>query len=109
MLPYDIYEAKYSFNECEDSRPWLIVDERKGELWGCFPISGQCYVGPSFPINCEHESFSETGLRKNCFILDESIYTLNKSHFGKHRGRLAGTLLESFLDYSGLPPLAENL
>ncbi len=85
-------------------RPWLIVDFRDPGLVGCFPICSECYSGSYFEVKEEHQDFLSTGLKKSCFIHDETIYELSTDEIRKRRGELAGKLLTSFLEYSGLPP-----
>ena len=108
MLPFEIHDAAHPFNKCNDRRPWLVVDVREGGVFGCFPISGECYSGSRFQLSCEHPDFATTGLNKTCYILDDRIYEIETGEFAKYRGRLAGDLRVSFLDYAGLDPSATD-
>ena len=83
-------------------RPWLIIERRVNGVFGCFPISGQCYDGSCFEIVSSHADFAATGLKKSCFIHDSHIFELPGDVFATRRGRLAGVLLAEFRDFSGL-------
>jgi len=102
MKPFDIYNASQQFNDCKDDRPWLIIDVRPGEMYGCFPIATEHYGDPNYPIESGHPDFPATGLSKSCHILDARIFEIHHSQFGRRRGMLTNQLLASFKEYSGL-------
>lgn len=102
MRPFDICDATQEFNGCLDRRPWLIIEEREGDLFGCFPISGEHYSRPHFCLDPKHPDFEGTGLTKLCFVLDERMHDVKKDKFQKHRGRLTGTLLVEFRAYADI-------
>lgn len=99
---YEIFNAKVSWSNCEDMRPWLIVDLRGKEFCGCFPIAGACYRGNCFEVNQGHANFKTTGLTKTCFIHYQSIIDVNVSALARHRGCLAEELLDEFKAAAGL-------
>jgi hypothetical protein len=102
MLPFDIFSATFQWNGCDDMRPWLIVDVRPEQRYGCFPISSAAYAGSCFPLDPEHPDFSATGLKKACYIHDSKLVELPAACFNKQRGVLTGELLAQFRDYAGV-------
>ena len=102
MRPFEIYNATVAWRNCADMRPWLIVDCRPGDIFGCFPFSGQCYDGNCFEVPASHVNFAATGLTKSCFILDSHIIEIPISAFSRRRGELAGALLSDFRKYAGI-------
>jgi hypothetical protein len=102
MQPFQIYNATFAWNGCQDMRPWLIIDLRPSGLVGCLPISSHCYSGSCFPLDRNDPDFRATGLNKSCYLHDDRIYDLSFNCFGKYRGELSGDLLARFRDYSGL-------
>ena len=104
MNPFEIHDAEHPFGKCSDRRPWLIVDRRENETYGCFPIASQHYDDHHFSLNREHPNFAATGLSKSCFVLDERIFEIPAGCFQRHRGRLTGDLLADFCKYADLSP-----
>lgn len=102
MRPLEIFNAQFQWNDCNDERPWLLVEKRANGCWHCFPISGKDYGGNEFKIEANDPHFAVTGLTKTCYIHHERFYEIPPSVFGKHRGALEGELLASFLRASGL-------
>lgn len=102
MRPYEIFYARHRWLNCDDPRPWLIVDLRGNQLLGCFPISGQCYDGQCFFISRTHPDFPATGLAKDSYIHDKFIIELAVDEFLDRKGELTGELLAEFLQYAGL-------
>ncbi len=39
MDVYEIYNATHRFKNCDDTRPWLIVEIRSDNCYGCLPIA----------------------------------------------------------------------
>ena len=101
MEPFEIYDAEFRFNECDDQRPWLVVDKRK-DLVGCLPISGEHYDAPHFELAPEAVGFDQTGLSKRCYILDERLFEIRQSCFARRRGALVEPILTAFREYAGL-------
>src|SRR5438552_2022096 len=102
MRPFQIYNAKVAWHGCEDMRPWLIVDARGPDLFGCFPIASECYDDSGFPLSKSHPDFAATGLKKDCYIIDSKIYDLPRNAFATLRGELVGDLLATFRKFSGV-------
>lgn len=102
MKPYSIYDAKYSWSNCDDARPWLMISEPLGTLIEAFPISGQCYGDNCFFIDSTRAEFGATGLSKRSFIHYGSIIMLPIEAVGRHRGTLIGPMLAEFIAVSGL-------
>ncbi len=101
MRRFDIFNATFSWNGCEDTRPWLVLDVRRDGLVDCFPISSQCYSSDYFCLDMGHDDFAATGLKKSCYIHDSHIISIPEGNFGKKRGSLVGSLLSEFREYSG--------
>jgi hypothetical protein len=104
MDRFEIYDAVYPFHDCKDRRPWLVVTALGGDRFHCFPISGQDYDGRGFEILSDHPDFADTGLNRNCFVHDAKLFELASDDFRKLRGKLGGSLLKEFCDFSGIPP-----
>jgi hypothetical protein len=104
MRPYEIYFAKICWKDCEDERPWLIVDTRGARVFGCFPISSHNYRSDAaFEVLKSDPDFGATGLTKDCFIHHVSIQEIERSQFrATKKGELTGDMLARFLDESGL-------
>ena len=102
MQPYEIFNAAFMWRNCNDMRPWLIVQLRPNGLLGCLPISSECYQGSCFPLPKSHPDFPATGLTKSCYITDDHIYDLSVEAFRNRRGELRGELLKEFREFSGL-------
>lgn len=102
MRPFEIHNARQRFNDCDDVRPWLIIEVRAHDTYGCFPIASEHYGDPYFSIDAEHPDFPATGLTKSCHVLDRRIYELNKAQFLRRRGELTGDLLAAFREYAGV-------
>lgn len=103
MVPYEIYFAAVPWKGCLDQRPWVIVDLRPNDLFGCFPISGQSYGDNCFEIPSSHPDFPKTGLTKTCRVHYTSIFELHRSELLRLKGSLTGDLLTQFLTAAGLP------
>jgi len=107
MRPFQIYRIKVKWRNCEDARPWLVVQARPGGVLGCFPISSQCYGQDCFPLDPNHADFSATGLTRACNIICTTIYDLRDAQFtldGKQqlKGELLGELLRDFRAFAGV-------
>jgi hypothetical protein len=83
-------------------RPWLIVDERGPDIFGCFPIASESYGDSGFPLNKSRPDFRATGFEKDCYVIDSKLYDLPRSAFCKKRGELVGELLADFRKFSGV-------
>jgi hypothetical protein len=104
MEPYEVWDAAVPWQDSHDRRPWVIVDSRAPDLYGCFPMSGQAY-DPSlcpFMLDPEHPDFQATGLTKKCYVMVSRIHELSSDAFLSRRGKLVGDLLDAFLDAAGL-------
>jgi hypothetical protein len=101
MQPFEIFYAAQSWKNCEDERPWLIIDLRPNNIFGCFPISGECYGGQCFFISSSHPDFAATGLAKSSNVDDRYIIELGLGQFRRRLGGLTGELLREFKDYAG--------
>lgn len=100
---FEVWLAQYPWKSSMDARPWVVVETTYPGVYGCFPISGQRYGEPCFEIPRGHPEFAATGLTKTSYVYDGSIIELGASHFLKKKGRMSGSLLMEFLEYSGLP------
>jgi hypothetical protein len=102
MQPFEIYLVKHPWNNCEDARPWLVIDLRQGLMVGCFPIATDCYGGSCFFISSSHPDFAATGLDHDSNIHDSHILDVPWGSFIKKRGELVGQLLADFRLFSGI-------
>ena len=102
MQPFDIYNAVFEWQGCQDMRPWLVVDIRPEGVVGCLPIASQAYGGSSFFLDSADRDFPATGLKKSCHIHDSHIYDIPAANFRKRRGALTGELLQAFREYAGV-------
>ena len=102
MKPYDIFSVDRVWKNCSDQRPYIIVDCRGVDIFGCFPISGSCYNNNCFFIDATHMDFAATGLTKSCYIHYTSIYEVRRSEFRRYRGALTNQLLAEFIAAAGL-------
>ena len=102
MAEFDIYNAKFSWHGCDDVRPWLIIQFRPNNVYGCVPIESECYGGQCFFISDADPDFTATGLKKSCYVHDERIYDLPAVSLRAKRGRLKDDLLDRFRKFSGL-------
>jgi hypothetical protein len=101
MGPFEIFNAVRTWKNCPDMRPWLIVDVRANGVFGCFPISGECYEGGCFVIGSNHPDFPATGLTKTSYVDDQKIVELGIGEFKKRRGQLVNELLREFRAFAG--------
>lgn len=101
MEAYDIYDATHVFNDCEDRRPWLLIEYRYPN-WMCFPFASQDYRDEGFEVSMDHPNFTDTGLRKDCHILDARFFELTLEEFDRRRGMLTGALLQEFRTHAGI-------
>jgi hypothetical protein len=104
MKPYEIYFVRVAWRSSQDERPWVIIDSRGPDVFGCFPISGQCYSWHCFELSKDHPDFAATGLRKTSHIHYESIIELGADELqkGRPQGELTNNLLAEFLAEAGL-------
>lgn len=103
MQPFEISYGKKIWKDCEDERPWLVVEQHLSGIYRCFPISGQCYQGHyCFELQQGHPDFAATGLSKTCFVLYESFIELEQSEFTRKKGSLQGALLAAFREEAGV-------
>lgn len=98
---YEIYSAQVKWSDCEDMRPWIVVDLH-GESCGCFPIASECYLGNCFYLDIGDPDFRATGLTKSCHIHYASIIEFSQSRLERRRGELTGDLLARFVKEAGL-------
>jgi hypothetical protein len=99
MQPFDIYRAAIMWGGCGDARPWLIIDVRPNDVFGCFPIASECYPGcRCYRIQTDHEDFCHTGLTKTCHVHYGAIIDVPaaKLRAGARKGELRGQLREHF-------------
>lgn len=95
------------WRNCQDARPWLVVQIRPNNIFGCFPISSQCYDQHCFLVDTVHADFSSIGLTRACYIIYTTIYDLRLDQFtldGKLqlKGELQGELLKEFRSCGGV-------
>jgi hypothetical protein len=107
MRPFQIYRIKVRWGDCDDPRPWVIVQTRPHDIFGCFPISSQCYGECCFALGPSHADFPATGLTRPCNILYATILDLRREQFvldGKLqlKGELQGQLLRDFRAAAGV-------
>ena len=102
MQPFDIAYATFTWKNCDDMRPWLVVECTPDGSCNCFPISGQDYGGDAFKVDQGDPDFPATGLTKTCYIHDQRFYAVSITAFGKCKGVLTGQLLTRFLAHAGL-------
>lgn len=108
MRPFQIYRLQVRFNNCEDARPWLVMENRPNDLYACLPISTRNYGSSDvFPLDPAHPDFPATGLTRPCFILCERIFELEGSRFqldGKQqlKGELLRDLQTQFRRHMGI-------
>lgn len=107
MRPFQIYRLKVTWRNCEDARPWLVVEIRPNNVFGCFPVSSQCYGQDCFAVDPSHPDFAATGLTRACNIICTSIYELTASQFmldgaPQLKGELQGELLSGFRAFAGV-------
>jgi len=102
MQRFEIFNATRTWKGCVDMRPWLIIELRGTDTFGCFPISGECYGGSCFWIDPSHPDFSRTGLSKGSYVHDDYIVEIGIDEFQTRRGEMVGELLDEFLAFAGL-------
>ena len=104
MQLFEVYNAKYTWMNCDDTRPWIVVDMSIAQdgLIGCFPLSGQCYYGDCFLVEQRHDDFPYTGLSKSCYVHDQRVLDLPFECFSLKRGDFRNNLLLDFRRYSGI-------
>ena len=97
-----IWLAEVEWSGCADRRPWLQVDERVANIFGCFPFASHCYEGRCFQVRSADADFAATGLDRDCYIHAEHLYEVHDSDLIKRIGFLRGRLLERFREHAGL-------
>ncbi|MGH7214290.1 MAG: hypothetical protein ACREIT_05960 [Tepidisphaeraceae bacterium] len=102
MHLYEIYNAEVTWHGCQDMRPWVVVDARPFNMFGCFPLSGECYDGGCFEISANDPDFPATGLAKSCFVHDSLIIEIFVDRFRHRRGALTNELLRRFQEFTGM-------
>ena len=102
MQPWEIWWGQTRWKDCADRRPWLIVDCRPDDAFGCFPISTKSYGDPAFELSADHPDFAATGLKRTCFIHDLHIIELHAAELHKRSGTLGGQLRDQFRAYADL-------
>ncbi len=99
---HEIYLARFAWKNCEDIRPWVVVQVFANGDLGCIPVSSHCYHGQCYQISAEHPDFKATGLTKTCHVHYDSIIMLQPSNVVRHKGTIRGQMLIEFLDAAGL-------
>jgi len=107
MRPFEIYRLKVAWRNCEDARPWIVVQTRPNATFGCFPISSQCYGQDCFPLDMSHPDFAFTGLTRSCFVICTTVYDLHEDQFSvdgtlQLKGELLGEFLRDFRKFAGV-------
>ncbi len=107
MRPFQIYRLKLRWRNCDDPRPWLVVETRPDGVFACFPVSSQCYGQDCFALDPSHPDFAATGLTRACNIICTTLYDLQQGQFvldGKRqlKGELQGELLSDFRAFAGI-------
>jgi hypothetical protein len=101
MQRFDIFNATFQWNGCNDTRPWLVIEVRPDGYVDCFPIASQCYNTDCFSLDMGDDDFPATGLKKSCYIHDSHIISIPSGNFGKQRGALMNEILDEFKQYAG--------
>lgn len=101
MNPFDIYRAARTWNDCDDARPWLIIDVRQG-VFGCFPFSTKQYSGHCIEIDANHQDFPATGLATSCLLYDDRIIEVRRDQMRARKGALQRELLAYVRGETGL-------
>ena len=95
--PYEIYYCDKYLGKAKYERPYLVVDVRPDNVFGCYPISESDYdFKKVFQLDESHADFSETNLSKSCNILRDYIVEIHIDDFLRYKGKLTGRLLETF-------------
>jgi hypothetical protein len=102
MRPFEIYFASVLWGGCQDERPWVIVDVRPNNRYGCMPLSSHCYRGDCFLLPADHPDFPAAGLKKSCYIHLTTIFELDGARLLRRKGELLGELLTDFRSHAGL-------
>ena len=103
MRPFQIYLLQVTWHGCQDARPWLILQARPDDLFGCFPISSQCYGQDCFPIEPSDPECRATGLTRACYVICTRIYDLRWDLFiFNGKPRLKDELLWCFREFAGV-------
>jgi len=102
MNPFDIYNVERVWKNCPDQRPYVIIDVRGDDVFGCFPISTPCYDGNCFFVDMHHADFAATGLSKSCNVQYCSIIEVRRAEFRRFRGSFRNQLLQELIDEAGL-------
>jgi len=95
-----IWLATVEWNGCPDPRPWVLIDQRGDDIFGCFPIASECYEGLCFALSSADRDFAATGLDRDCHIHTERIYELRHTDLSRRLGFLQGDLLKGFWQYA---------
>ena len=95
--PFEIYYAQAPLGPSAYERPWLIIDIRPDNNFGCFPISSTVYdYKHTFELQASHPDFQHTNLSRHCYILCDYIHEIALDKVLRFKGKLRGRLLEAF-------------
>ena len=98
--PCEIYDALVPYRDCKDPRPVIVLEPPSGGKVVVALISGAMDLlrGSSvhFKLDPTHPDFVATGLKKECYVAGDEIFTLPVAKLMRRRGRLLGELASRF-------------
>ncbi len=100
----DIYLAKFTWNDCKDPRPVIVLDVLNDGKIRVAPLSsalGLYRAGKDFYIDERDPDFAATGLDRDSFVIDEKIRVISLSNLLIRFGRLEGQLALKFWRWLG--------
>jgi mRNA-degrading endonuclease toxin of MazEF toxin-antitoxin module len=93
---YEVYDVETKFRESRDRRPAVVIEPPSPSGVPVALISGamDLYQGPAvhFRLDPTHPDFPATGLKKDCYIAGDEIYTIRPDQLIHRRGKLQGEL-----------------
>jgi hypothetical protein len=99
-LQYEIYDARMKYRNCNDVRPVIIIEVLPNDLATVALISGamDLYQGNPFhfALRMIHPDFTATGLKKDCYVAGDQIFTIETKLLVRKRGQLNGDLRLEF-------------
>lgn len=104
MGPYEIYYApEVQWNDAKHGHKWVILDKRPNNVFGCFPISSECYRGNCFEVQITHQDFQLTGLHHTSSVHVGSIIELHRDELKPNKkGEFVNQLLSDMISFSGI-------
>ena len=102
MVPrlYEVFDAEVPYRECKDTRPVVVIECPVGDKVAVALISGamDLYRGPAvhFRLDPADPDFAATGLKKECYVAGDELFTLGAAKLVRKRGRFQGELRKRF-------------